>query len=365
MSPQFLTILFVLLHIISISDTEATLGLNPAAGVVEGFYWEQEDIVNGQWGQYSLTQRLQLISFLSINHLGVYWWSPQKMIPLVPWTPAEASGWAQTAIVGASSGVRIVYGLRPGWLSKNFSAPLNKIAEVQAAGIRSYSLNFDDAEGVASPEQQQREVDLAAAIKAKYPSMELAFIVPYCYYQSCPAGGKMSEWSKTMSIIDSIPQPSAAMVTTGPVITPDSMNPSKFPKLNSGRANMFWDNWNAADTNKRLPWGLGIRNIRAQSLFSAPYGYMMNLAFPLERIIHQVHCAGKLAAGSPCTSEEASTAWAEWLNEHRFLHGKTESSVQSALKLAIDQDKWYESIAEMEADLPALEGIFSKAPIPI
>lgn len=49
-----------------------------------------------------------------------------------------------------------------------------------------------------------------------------------------------------------------------------------FPPLK--RRMIFWDNWMAVDSLDRLPRSLP--KDRSVQLFSAPYGYMLNLCFP-------------------------------------------------------------------------------------
>lgn len=334
--------------------------LSGSGGVIEGFYWSQSLSVNGQFGSYSLSQRLQLLQLLKQNNVSFYVFAPQE--PVASWNQTQASGWAQTAQLANSLGVKAVYGLRPGYIdNSSYAAATLKLQEMQTAGLSSYSLHFDDAAGAGTAAQQSAQVNLAASLQTGFPSMELFLFVPSGYRADLFAS--RSAWETDLITVDDGIDDSVPMAFTGLVTTPNSMDDSQFPALSSGRRRVFFDNWIAVDTNTRLPWGL-IRN-RAANLFTQPSnGYVLNLAYPLERVIHQLICLGQLVNGNgACNSTLAAQGWASWLNDNGFVHpSQSATSVMAALKAQIEADNAYGSIAALEAAYPALAGTFSTSP---
>lgn len=346
------------------------MALNPRVGVVEGFYWAPEDAVNGQSGAFSIEQRLQLIELIASKGCGLYWYAPQSIDTLAAFNSSESAGWADTVNLGASKGVTIVYGLRPGYLDATVAARvLGKIGELFELGIRNYSINMDDAAGASSNAQKQAQVALAAQIATEYPLMHPSVFVPSEYHMDhAPAAANTSAWAAQLSIGDNGFNASTSFAVTGESITPDSMGPYSFPALPSSRRRIFWDNWIAIDTNKRIPWGL-VKNpmpFRDPVLFTDErYGYVLNLAYPLERIIHHIHCLGKSIAGTGvCTEESAAAEWAQWLFDHGFTHATPVAQISTALSTAIFEDNYFNSIAALEQSFPALAGVFSTPPVP-
>eukprot|EP01132_Coremiostelium_polycephalum_P003177 gene3177-3976_t len=339
--------------------------LNYNAGVVEGYYWTQSEPVNGQWGSYSFTQRKQLIQLLASNNLGFYWYAPQSINTMTLWDSTQLSQWNQTAQLANSLGVKVIYGLRPGWLSTDFSSILTRLLQIQSSGITLYSLNFDDAEGVATSQQQQREVQLVTYLKTNAPGMTLWGLTPYAYYQDMFS--TKSQWNTALQTINGVSS-TIPFIFTGKEITPSTMTTSQFPNLCSTRSCLWWDNWIAEDTNTRIPWGMvsGWAGGRiASNLFNSPYGYVLNLMFPLERAVHHIYCAGVLSSGTTtsCNVADVSQYWSNWLSSNGFLHGsQTVSSVASTLENAINDDIFFNSIADLEAHFPGLAQIFSTPP---
>lgn len=342
--------------------------LNPNVGVVEGFYWPQSSQVFGQYGSYSLFQRLQLLQLLSSGGIATYWYAPQSVSTITPWDSTETQNWQQVATTSTSLGVQVVYGLRPGYLDdESITNTTDKVQELYNAGIRSYSLNFDDAEGGDEPAQEQLQTSLAANLTRDFPAMVPYYFTPGNYYQAHDASNTtLTQWSTSLSYLDSGLSKSIAFVTTGPVITPSTMNPSQFPTLPSGRRKVFWDNWIAEDVSTRIPWGLIDGRVNASILSpspTSPYGYVLNLAYPLERIIHQLTCLSALANGTQtCVPAVMAEAWAAWLSANGFSHGISVDTIAANLTTAIEQDQYYASIADFETAFPDLTGVFSTPP---
>ncbi|EGG23179.1 hyaluronidase [Cavenderia fasciculata] len=334
--------------------------INPYVGVVEGFYWPTGDAVNGQSGSYSATQRNQLIQLLASNGLGVYWYAAQPPVDTMAlWSAAELAQWTKTQSFATQVGVKLVYGLRPGWLGTDYSAIVTRLTQIQSAGIRFYSLNFDDAEGVQTSQQQTREVQLVSYLNTTLPNMKLWGLTPSYYYQETTR----TAWNTNLQTIDGIAS-TVPMIFTGETITPSTFSSAQFPTLSSGRSKVFWDNWIAVDTSARIPWGM-ISGRTQNNIFTSPYGYILNLAYPLERVVHHIYCLGKLsaAAGSSptlpsCSVPQAAAYWASWLSYNGFLHSSTQTvaTVTSGLSTAISADAYYTNIAQFESANPSLSG---------
>lgn len=358
---------FALALFLTIALVSSVSALNYRVGAVEGFYWPSSEAVNGQSGSYSIDQRLELINLLAAQGAGVYWYAPQNEDTLKAFNGSMTTAWSRTASLGASTGVAVVYGLRPGYLDATVAqSVISKIGELHTIGIRNYSLNMDDAEGASSDAQKQLQVQLVSNITQQYPDMHPYIFVPSEYFQTHDNNSvTKQQWSNSLSIGDQGMPSSMAFGFTGAQVTPASMAPSNFPTLSSSRRMAFWDNWIALDSATALPWGLiGDRSASA-SLFNDPrYGYILNMAYPLERTIHQLHCLGALIAGNTsCDATTVATAWAQWLSENGYAHSHSVSDMATALTTAIQTDKSYNSIAELEADYPNLSGVFSSAPV--
>jgi hypothetical protein len=340
--------------------------MNHFSGVVEGFYWPQSESVFGHYGSFSLSQRLQLFHLLSELDLGVYWYAPQSISTMDVWNSTQISEWTKSSEVSSSFGIRLVYGLRPGFLDSNHSSIISKVQEIHDCGIRSYSLSFDDASGTSTFEQKTRQISLASTLISSFPDMTLYAFTPSEYYQTHDGPDtSLYEWSISLETVDESLNGNVPFCLTGPSINPSNMSPSMFPSLSSGRRKMFWDNWIAVDTSIRLPWGLIDGRIN-ETIFSSSYGYVLNMAFPLERNIHQLACLSEMAANDQskthCETDKMAKKWSAWLVSNGFAHNHTQTSLSSALSIAIDEDMRFDSIQEMENAYPDLVGVFSLPP---
>jgi hypothetical protein len=234
--------------------------------------------------------------------------------------------------------------------------------ELYSVGITSYSLSFDDAAGADTQPQQTAQVALVGRLQTDFPQMKLFTFVPSAYHGDLYSD--KSAWEAALATLDTM-NASVPMTFTGLSITPSSMSPSQLPSLGSGRRTLFWDNWIAVDSSSRIPWGL-IRNRDSALWTSSSYGYILNLAFPLERVIHQLNCLKQLISDQAptCNASIAAAAWQDWLSSHGFVHsGRNPSEIKLALQTAIEQDRAFASIAELETSFPALSTIFSTPPI--
>ncbi|EFA84468.1 hyaluronidase [Heterostelium album PN500] len=196
--------------------------------------------------------------------------------------------------------------------------------------------------------------------------MTLWGFTPAYYYMETTR----STWNQNLQTIDGIAS-TIPMIFTGESITESTFDSSKFPNLQSNRPLVVWDNWIAEDTNTRIPWGMIDQRI-ANNMFASPYGYILNLCYPLERVIHHIYCLGKIAKVSSvaqpqpkCDVTQTGSYWSTWLNQNGFLHNNQNvNTVATGLTAAINDDQFYESIAQFEAANPTLQGIFSTPPTP-
>ncbi|KAM9998358.1 hypothetical protein ACTFIY_007997 [Dictyostelium cf. discoideum] len=352
--------LFLILIVLFIKGSQAVI--NPAVGVVEGYYWTQADAVNGQYGSYSFSDRQKLIQMMAANNLGVYWFSPQTVDVNALWNTQELNEWTTIVALGASLNVKIVYGIRPGWLDTAvFPTILARLQQIASSGIIYYTVNFDDAEGVDTTSQQQKEVQLINYLQTNLPSMTLYSVLPFAYYQDMFTS--RTKWQNALATINGVSS-TIPFVFTGKEIAPYTMQTSQFPTLSPSRPYKFFDNWIAGDTKDRISWGM-IDGRVDSVIFTSQYGYFLNLAFPLERVPHHIYCLGLLATGSTtCSVSASATYWANYLNSNGFIHnGKTVSQVATSLTNAINQDNYYDTIADMEAAFPNLATIFSTPPV--
>lgn len=109
-------------------------------------------------------------------------------------------------------------------------------------------------------------------------------VIPGAYFSE---DGDMQKWMAGLSIINDADPSIPFILTSKYGYNPSSMNPqTDFPPLN--RVMIFWDNWMAVDSLDRFPRNLPRK--RDSKLFDSkyPYGYMLNLCFPPERIIHGI-----------------------------------------------------------------------------
>lgn len=115
----------------------------------------------------------------------------------------------------------------------------------------------------------------------------------------------------------------------------DGINPSAFepttdfPPLN--RRMIFWDNWMAVDSLERFPRNLPRK--RSPKLFNDnyPYGYMLNLCFPPERIIHGVNSIEYLKSRQEYDYNGISNVWTRYLLNHGFIVKEDATLMQNVL----------------------------------
>jgi len=121
-----------------------------------------------------------------------------------------------------------------------------------------------------------------------------------------------------LSIINDADQSIRFILTSKHGINPSSLDPLvDFPPLK--RKMIFWDNWMAVDALDRFPRNLP-RN-RSIKLFDVeqPYGYMLNLCFPPERIVHGLISLRYQQKGQSYDYNDIANIWTAYLLEHKFI----------------------------------------------
>jgi len=172
-----------------------------------------------------------------------------------------------------------VIGIRP-LFNDNLSLTLDKVRSKIKQIESPYVLGWDDCPGGQTDSQKKLQLSLVEKLPYKPWG-----IIPGAYYAE---NNSMETWIKGLSIINDVDISIPFILCSKNGINPSSFDPSTdFPNLN--RKIFFWDNWMAVDSLSRLPRNLP-RKRNTKKLFDATlaYGYMLNLCFPPERIIHGV-----------------------------------------------------------------------------
>lgn len=340
------------------SDTEIN-------GLIEGFYWTNSNAVHGQTNFYSKKQRDNLISTMG-EGLNYYFFSPQETendpFTMNLWDTQQIHDWSDT--VSKASKVSIVYGLRPGWIEDiqiAFQRIQLKSQQLASIGIRYYILCWDDTPGAGTNPQMEKQKDLIKILVNQITNIELIGIIPAYYSRpavTSEASSNNSDWGQYLAILNEIPS-SIRFFITGLEINPFSIQTTDVPLL-SNRQFIFFDNWIAVDSNSRvtMTWPPN----RHQNIYRASEtvsGSVLNLAFPPERIIHQVYALKQRIDNNYASinADLAATYWATYLIEKKFYNSDSFELLKLTLVRLINDE--IESNREIIQRYPLLEKIFS------
>lgn len=182
--------------------------------------------------------------------------------------------------------------------------------------------------------------------------MVLRCVVPadYSTLQNC--NGDEAAWHSRLKLLDRLP-PQVALCLTGREVggRPAVDLARDLPLLPRKRRMIFWDNWIALDENavKRPPWSC-IPQQAAALYNSAQYGYLLNLCFPLQSIIHVLFMLVNRNLQRTDLITRAATEWAE------YLHDANPATI-SALRRAIEDDNFtsYEMFKKHYPNVVALD----------
>ncbi|CAF3931843.1 unnamed protein product [Rotaria sp. Silwood1] len=261
-------------------------------GVIEGFYWSNSDAVQGQVNSYSKQQRDDLISLMS-DGLNYYFFCPHETendaFTMTLWNAQQVREWSDT--ISKASKVSIVFGLRPQWI-EDIQTSLQriqlKLEQLASVGIRYYILCWDDSPGAGTDAQMELQRDLIKTLVNQVTNIKLIGIIPAYYSRSQISGSTNIDWGKQLAILNEIPT-NIRFFVTGSAINPSSIQTSDIPSL-TNRQFIFFDYWIAVDSNNRvtMTWPPN-RHPGIYHVTEAISGSVLNLAFPPERIIHQIY----------------------------------------------------------------------------
>ncbi|CAF1570413.1 unnamed protein product, partial [Rotaria sordida] len=163
-----------------------------------------------------------------------------------------------------------------------------KLEQLASVGIRYYILCWDDSPGAGTNAQMKLQRDLIQALVNQVTNIELIGIIPSYYSLSQISSSTNIDWGKQLAILNEIPM-NIRFFVTGSAINPSSIQTSDIPSL-TNRKFIFFDNWIAVDTNSRvtMTWPPN-RDPNIYHVAEAISGSVLNLAFPPERIIHQIY----------------------------------------------------------------------------
>lgn len=225
-------------------------------------------------------------------------------------------------------------------------------------GIRCYILCWDDARGAGTTAQMILQRDLIHALVDQVKNIELIGIIPAYYARSQIRDATNVAWAEKLSILNQIPNQIRFFVT-GLTVVPSSIQTEDIPLL-SNRQVIFFDNWIAVDSNSKvtMTWPPN-RHSDIYKTSKSVSGSVLNLAFPPERIIHQIY-ALKQRINNTCSNINANQAaefWATYLISNRFYESNTFEQLKSDLQSLINHG--YETNSEILQHYPLLQRIFT------
>ncbi|CAF1299786.1 unnamed protein product [Didymodactylos carnosus] len=337
----------------------ATVRIN---GIIEGFYWSAPNQVKGQFKFFSKTQRDQLISSMS-EGLNYYFYAPQDTedhpFTMKLWDSQQAADWSDT--VSKASNVSIVMGLRPRWIDSvqtSLQAVKLKLTQFALVGIHYYILCWDDTEGAGTTAQMKLQRDLIKALVLDVTNIELIGIIPAYYSRSQISGTTNAAWGQQISILNQIPN-SIRFFVTGLTVVPSSIQTSDIPTL-TNRQFIFFDNWIAVDSSTKvtMSWPPN-RHSDIYNASASISGSVLNLAFPPERIIHQIYATIQRINNkySYINSRSAAVYWSQYLLANHFYRSNSSEQLETNLQLAIDN--LYETTQAIIQRYPLLSAIFT------
>lgn len=353
---------FLILHFYIILCTASLPSNKSINGLIEGFYWTASNAVHGEYDLYTKQQRDQMITFIN-NEINFYFHCPQDRendpFTMTLWNENRLSDWSDT--VKKASTVHIVMGLRPRWIDtveKSLEKIKLKLAQFVSIGIRYYILCWDDVAGADTNEQMLLQRNLINALVQQVTNIELIGIIPAYYARSQVSDQTNEDWADKLSILNQIPS-GIRFFVTGSAIVPSSIQTTDIPSL-SNRQFIFFDNWIAVDSNMRvtMTWPPN----RHQNIYKSSQsisGTVVNLAYPPERIIHQVYALKQRIhdQSANINSHFAAESWASYLIENQFYDRNLLEQLKSDLQSLIDYG--YETNVDIIHQYPLLERIFT------
>lgn len=252
-------------------------------------------------------------------------------------------------------------GLRPRWIDtveKTLELIKLKLIQLTSINIRYYILCWDDVPGAGTNEQMILQRDLINVLVHEVTNIELIGIIPAYYARSQTYNDTGAAWANQLSILNQISNHIRFFVT-GATIVPSSIQIADIPLLKN-RQFIFFDNWIAVDSNSKVtmtwPPNRHSNIYNASQLIS---GSVLNLAFPPERIIHQIYALKQRINNrySNINAYLAAKYWATYLITNDFYEKNSFEQLQDNLKSLIDHG--YERNSDIIQYYPFLQRIFT------
>jgi hypothetical protein len=331
-------------------------------GLIEGFYWSAANTVHGQYNFFTKKQRDQLIASMD-GVMSYYFYCPQDReddpFTMTLWNTQEMTDWADT--VSKASNVPIVVGLRPRWIDtvqNTLQLIKLKLTQLNSIGIRYYILCWDDASGAGTTAQMTLQRDLIHTLIDEVKNIELIGIIPAYYARSLTYNNTNLAWAEQLSILNQIPNDIRFFVT-GLEVVSSSIQVSDIPPL-MNRHFIFFDNWIAVDSNSKvtMTWPPN----RQPAIYYASEsisGSVLNLAFPPERIIHQIYALKQRINNtySNINAYLAAEFWATYLVTNDFYQLDSLEELKNNLQSLINHG--YETNSEIIKHYLFLQRIFT------
>jgi hypothetical protein len=334
---------------------------SPINGLIEGFYWSPSNAVNGEYDLFTKKQRDQLISSMD-GTINYYFHCPQDReddpFTMKLWNAQKIVEWSDT--ISKASNVSIVIGLRPRWIDTiqtSLQSIKSKLAQLAWIGIRYYILCWDDTPGAGTTAQMILQKDLVDALIREVKNIELIGIIPAYYARSQISDATGIAWANQLSILNQIPNHIRFFVT-GSTVVPSSIQVSDIPSL-MNRQFIFFDNWIAVDSNSKvtMSWPPN-RHPDIYKANGSISGSVSNLAFPPERIIHQIYALRQRISNkySDINAHRAADFWATYLVTNGFYEWCCLKQLKDNLQSLIEHG--YEINSEIIQHYPFLQRIF-------
>ncbi|UJR18325.1 hypothetical protein I4U23_005227 [Adineta vaga] len=165
-------------------------------------------------------------------------------------------------------------------------------------------------------------------------------------------------WANKLSILNQIPNQIRFFVT-GSTIVPSSIQITDIPSL-INRQFIFFDNWIAVDSNSKvtMTWPPN-RHSNISKTSQSISGSVLNLAFPTERIIHQIYALEQRINNtySNINAHQAAEYWATYLISNAFYESNMFEQLKNNLQSLINDA--YETNSEIIQHYPLLKRIFT------
>lgn len=265
----------------------------PSNGIVEGFYWDEDNQLDGQWGEFTHMERRKLLKFLGENNYNSYAYAPkinreenigEKSRRL------RSSEWQETFRIAKEHEIDFYWGVAPGFLYKephpdeyDTRSLIFFMTHLVELGVAGFVLSFDDTEGGSTISQMKRQAQLVKVLRKQTNiGRYLHAFVPgiYADYKAEEAGFATPE--EGLAILNDELPIDLPIIYCGKQNWNFEINATSFPKLGN-RKYIFWDNHVAGDRSDFIK--VGPPYIRDPNMFTVTNGYWLNGIYPAMRTV--------------------------------------------------------------------------------